>query len=290
MILVYQMSKVASRSWLEAARAAAARDGGEPVHVHFVAQPNIAKVTEIAAMPPQTQTIANQFLLRDMLRKGAVARTAIDRARQAGETIRVVAGMRDPVARSLSLVHFFADFYGDVSRPLDRARGGDGATTAEAVTAWWQAVLAEAEPEDSFARLMTFLIGAYRSWFAEELGAILGITLGARPFSPDMGAQRVSGGGVEVLLYRVEDLDPQAPAHRALLAAASDFLGTAVAALPQVNTAASRRSSGRYDAARQCLRLPASMLDAIYGVPVVTHFYAPAEIETFKRRWRDGTL
>jgi hypothetical protein len=288
MILVYQMSKVASRSWLEAVRTAAARDGAEPVHVHFVAEPNIAKVAAIAAMPPQSQTIANQFLLRDMLRKGAVARTAIDRARQAGETIRVITGMRDPVARSLSLVHFFADFYGDVSRPLDRIRGGDGAATAEAVTKWWQAVLAGAAPEDSFARLMTFLIGSYRAWFAEELGAILGVTLGERPFVSDRGAQRVSGEGVEVLLYRVEDLDPQAPAHGALLAAASDFLGTPVAGLPQVNTAASRRSSGRYDAARQSLRLSASTLDAIYSAPVVTHFYAAEDIASFKRRWRDG--
>ena len=124
MILIYQMLKVASRSWLEAARPAAALEGSEPLHVRFVNPRTLAMLEGLEKAPPGQQTIANLIMLRDTLRKGVEARAAIDGALARGETIRVISGMRDPVARSLSLVHFYADFYGDTSRKLNRATGG----------------------------------------------------------------------------------------------------------------------------------------------------------------------
>ena len=46
MILIYQMTKVASRSWVEVAHSAAA----EPIHVHFIAQKNLVAIANIGAM------------------------------------------------------------------------------------------------------------------------------------------------------------------------------------------------------------------------------------------------
>jgi hypothetical protein len=285
MILIYQMTKVASRTWLEVARSAAGLEAAEPIHVHFIARQNLEVVGNIGAMISPFQTIANRILLREMLRKGPAAQAAIDEARRVGRTIKVITGMRDPVARSLSIVHFFGDFYGDTSRPLDGRSAGDGATTAGATAKWWRTVLSNDEPEDSFARLMTFLIGGYRSWFTDEFASVLGFDLGMRTFSFDDGAERLSGDGVEVLLYRVEDMAPDAARCRALLAQAADFLGVPISRFPEINTAATRRSYPRYQAARALLRLPAAFLAAIYDAPIVSRFYSSAEIAAFKAQW-----
>jgi hypothetical protein len=52
-----------------------------------------------------------------------------------------------------------------------------------------------------------------------------------------------------------------------------------------VNAGRTRRSHALLEELHARFRLPADMLDRIYSHPVVQHFYAPAEIETFKRRW-----
>ena len=106
-----------------------------------------------------------------------------------------------------------------------------------------------------------------------------------RTFSFGDGAERLSGDGVEVLLYRVEDMAPDAARCRPLLAQAADFLGVATSKFPEINTAATRRSYPRYRAARALLRLPAALLEAIYDAPIVSRFYSPTEIAAFKAQW-----
>ena len=285
MIFVYQMSKVGSQSWVRAIAGGATSGGRRPRHAHFIVPKNLARLREIDALTGDRQTVDNMFLLRIMLRNDVASRSFVDDARRRNETVRVLSGMRDPVARSLSIVHFFADFLGDKSRALDRRHGGDAADTVVATLDGWQAALSGREPEDSFAALIAFLIGAYRTWFTDELEATLGVRLGERAFPAAEGAELLLHDGVEALIYRVEDMCPDAPAHRALLERASDFLGIALSALPEINTAAGRRSFPRYQAARALLRLPRPMLDAIYDHPVVTHFYSEGEIAALKARW-----
>ena len=285
MYLIYQMAKVASRAWAIGIGPAAAREGGEPLHIHYLSPANVEELRTVNAMSGVSQTIGNRLFVREMIRKSAAAASAIGRARERRERIRIVSGMRDPVARSLSLVHFFADFCGDISRPLDRLRGGDGATTAAATREWWGAILAGVTPADSFGRFMTRRMGDYRTWFSEELEASFGVRLGEGPFPGVEGAERLSAEGADVLLYRVEDMAVEAPARRALLAQASDFLEVALTDWPLVNTAATRRSYPRYQAARAALRLDREMLDAIYAAPTVRRFYGEAEIEAFKSQW-----
>ena len=117
---------------------------------------------------------------------------------------------------------------------------------------------------------------------------MLGINLGEDAFPAGAGAQCITTDHAKLLLYRVEDLAPQAQGHGGLLAAAADFLGTPIATIPQVNTAASRRSYERFKAAQAALRLPPDMLDAIYDAPVIRRFYSPAETEVFRQKWCVG--
>jgi hypothetical protein len=208
------MAKVASRSWIEAAKPCAALTGGTPLHCHFVMPLNREMIAAVYRDPARRQTIANMLLPRNMLRTGAAAWTEIENARARGNVIRVITGMRDPVARSISFVVFMADFYGHTALPLTP----HGPVTADFVIGFlqenWRAVLERREPDGTFEWLLWFVTGAYRTWFDDEFCAAYGVDVRATPFERDAGAQRVRGGLVDILAYRAEDLIPSSFRHK----------------------------------------------------------------------------
>ncbi len=283
MIIVHQMAKVASMAWVEATRGG----GAEPEHTHFVTERNLQTIASILETSPEEDTIVNPLMVRTILRKGRRAGTSIEAARELGQPIRVITGMRDPVARSVSILSFFADFCGHRHRPLNARDGASADAVCAALTELWQWVLTDTAPAGTFERLMWHLIGTYRTWFTEELQGVFHVDVFRDPgFPVAQGAQRLHGRDVEVLIYRAEDMLPQAPARGALLAAAQQFLGLPALAVPQINTAETRRSYPLYLETRERFRLPLQMLEQIYGLPVITHFYSPAEIASFKSRWQ----
>jgi hypothetical protein len=287
MIIVHQMAKVASMAWVEAARLT----GAEPEHTHFLAEHNLQHIASILQAPPEENTIVNPLMVRTILRKGRRATASIGTARELGQEIRVITGMRDPVARSVSILSFFADFCGHTSRPLSARDGAKVEAVCTALTDLWRQVLADTPPAGTFDRLMWYLIGSYRTWFNDELQTVFDVDLFSRtPFPLTDGAQRLHGRGVDILVYRAEDLLPQAPARRALLEAAQTFLGAPSITLPEINTAATRRSYPLYTQTRELFRLPPAMLDGIYDLPVVRHFYSAGEILAFKARWQIPSL
>ncbi|MEO8926168.1 MAG: putative capsular polysaccharide synthesis family protein [Caulobacteraceae bacterium] len=281
LIVVHQMAKVGSMAWVEAARAT----GTAAVHSHFLTAPNLAAIEAILAAPPETNTIAHPLVAREVVRKGARGLAAIEAARRENQAIGVVTGMRDPVARSLSLLNFFADFCGHTGGGLSARDGAGAEAVGAALGGLWEAVLTGREPTGSFERLVWRMIGTYRTWFDEELAGVFGIDVFSAPFPAGGGAQRMGAGGVEVLAYRAEDMTAGSPAGPALVDAARAFLGAPDFALPQVNTAETRRSYPLYREARDRFRLPAAALDQIYAAPAVRHFYTAEEIAGFKKRW-----
>jgi hypothetical protein len=282
MILIYQMSKVASMAWVEAVRRADP-SGTEPVHAHFLAAANLQALS--AALACAENTIAHPLMARQVLRAGAHGNVSVAAARAQGQTIRIISGMRDPVARSLSVFSFFADFCGHRRRALNARDGASAADVCDALAQLWQQLLAEVEPAGSFERFVAIMIGTYRSWFRDELQAVFDLDALAAPCAAAGGGMRLHGRDVEAFIYRAEDLAPATAARQALLAAAAEFLGSAID-LPEVNSAATRRSYPLYRAVRGSFRLPLAMLDSIYAAPVVRQFYNPAEIAAFKARWQ----
>jgi len=285
LIVVHQMAKVGSMAWVEAARPAGRKAGAEPLHVHYLTRPNLRAIAAILAVSGEENTIVNGLIGRTIVRKGERAIVAIEAARRRGETIRVITGMRDPIARSISLVSFLADFCGHAGGALS-ARDG---ASAEAVCAFlgglWRAVLAGEEPAGSFERLAWRMIGAYRNWFDEELAAVFDLDIFAAPFPSGGGAQLLSAAGVEALVYRAEDMTPGGATGQALQNAAKAFLEAPDFAWPQVNTAATRRSWPLYRETQESFRLPAASFDEIYDASAVKHFYSADEIAAFKVRW-----
>jgi hypothetical protein len=282
MIIVHQMAKVASMAWVEAARVM----GTTPEHTHFLTERNLAHIAALLEAAPEENTIVNPLMVRTILRKGRRATVNIGVARELGQTIRVITGMRDPVARSVSVLSFFADFCGHAGRTLSARDDASADMVCAALADLWKWVLAGTAPAGSFDRLLWYLIGSYRTWFSEELDAVFNVDIFSASFPEGGGAQRLQGPGVEVLVYRAEDLLPEAPGRDALLDAARAFLGARAVALPQINTASTRRSYPLYMQTRDRFHLPLTMLDEIYGLPVVRHFYTAEEISAFKARWR----
>jgi hypothetical protein len=284
-ILIHQMAKVASRSWVEAARPAAAKEGSTPFHCHHVVPCNRERIEAIFRLTGPRQTIANMYFPRYLQRSSASAWNEMELARQRREQIRVVAGMRDPVARSISLMVFLCDFFGHVSRPLSPRVALSTEYVIGALQENWKWVLERSEPKESFEWVLWYLTDAYRTWFSSELGAAFGVDVLKGTFQRPEAMQRISTSLADILIYRVEDMLPEALGYPRLLAQASTLLETPLTSLPNVNTSSTRRSRELSAEMRRRFWLPADMIDAIYGEPVVQHFYDRDEILAFKKLW-----
>jgi hypothetical protein len=281
MILVYQMAKVASMAWVEGAR----RRGIEALHAHFLTPARLEALEELLAPGREQQTIANPLMVRQVLRSGHAAVTELVLARVRGEDIRLVTGVRDPVARSLSLLFFFADFCDHTERPLSLRGGVQATDLCRFLEESWQAVLDGEAPRGSFERLLWIMIGAYRTWFDDELRESFGIDALGSDFRIANGARRYSSGNAQLLLYRAEDMPRPGVAASPLCAAADEFLGTSGWTFPELNTAATRRSAPLYAQTSAAFRLPSAMLEQIYEAPAVNRFYNTEDIAGFKKRW-----
>ncbi len=192
MILIHQMAKVASQSWVEAAKLAAATESSLPIHCHYVVPCNRERMKAVFSLPAPQQTIANMLIPRDLLRVGASVWGQIESARQRQEKIRVVSGMRDPVARSISLIVYLCDFYGHVSRPLSPRTAVSPDYVIGALQENWRLVLERKEPGQTFEWLLWYSTDAFRSWFADELGAAFGVDVLQGEFRRQESMQRMS--------------------------------------------------------------------------------------------------
>lgn len=286
MIIVHQMAKVASRSWIEAAKPATAQ-GEAPVHCHYIVPRDLEQMQ--ARLGTLRKTISNMVMPNYILRGGRKAWSLVEAARQGGRKIKIITGMRDPVARSISLMMFFIDFIGHVSRPLGPKAQPTAAYVIESLRETWNAVLGGNEPDATFEWMLWRLTGAYANWFEDELLPAYGANIGATPFRSGKAAEQLYTSNADVLVYRVEDMAPASAGHADLLQHAGEFLGMPLRAFPNVNAGRTRRSHALLEELHAHFRLPADMLDRIYAHPVVQHFYAAEEIDVFKRRWREQT-
>ena len=110
LLLVYQMQKVASMSWIAFSRRHLVT--AEPVHVHYVAEDSVAFLrAQFEAAGPE-QTIRHRLLLRNLVQNGVRVQALLNTVSSRNHRMVLVTGMREPVARSISLLFFLADFYG----------------------------------------------------------------------------------------------------------------------------------------------------------------------------------
>ena len=183
------------------------------------------------------------------------------RMRAAGERVKVITMVRDPVATNVSGL-----FHNHL---------------------WWPAALKAQCAEEAtgcLEALGSYFLESYphdvpETWFDTEVRALYGIDVFAQPFDPRRGYAVYRSDTADVLLLRLESLNEAAPA------AVRDFLGLSAFELVESNTAEDKSYAGLYKAFRRQLRLPAAYLDRVYGSRMARHFYSPDELAAFRRKW-----
>lgn len=280
-VFVFQMAKVASRSWMRLL--AGALPDRAIVHFHTMSDQSLRRIDEILAVTGAEQTIAHMSLPR-LGRPPPEIAPMVRNGIWTGPPVTILAGVRDPVARAVSVVGFLTNRLGYTRLPVTVRDGG----TAENLRALFFTVLRAAQGADhqgdTLVRLLAHALHDYRRWFQEELAPSFGMDVLARPFDHAQHHLRLEVGGNRLFLYRVEDL--QSPsAELVLMRYASDFFGCELAAVPPDDTTGEGRYRALYRAFTSLIRLDRADLDWFYDNPAVTAFYTPLEIEGFRARW-----
>jgi hypothetical protein len=281
-LLVHQMAKVASMSWAVLGRQHFNVD--EVFHIHHLSDERLDAFRLLVAESGPTQTIARDMILRERVRSAMKIR-ALLAARREDEHWLVVTGVRDPVARSASLLFYCADFLGCTTRTLAARDGATLAALRYEFEAMWDRALASAPPPDTFGRLLHLYVTDFESWFDHEFKGVLGMDVLRADLAAGPVPRVLAQGDKRVLLYRVEDMRAESPGFSTLRESVTSFCGAAVPGFPVTNEGKGRRSEPLYRAFLEQLRMPPDLLDRIYAGPTVGRFYLPAEIAAMKARW-----
>jgi hypothetical protein len=183
------------------------------------------------------------------------------RMRAAGERVKVITLVRDPVATNVSGL-----FHNHL---------------------WWPAALkaqCAASSPGCLEALGQYFLNSYphdvpETWFDVEVRALYGVDVYAQPFDPARGYAVYHSDTADVLLLKLELLNQAAPA------AVGDFLGLPAFELVESNTAEDKSYADLYKAFRREMSLPDAYLDRVYNTRFARHFYSPAELAAFRRKW-----
>lgn len=279
---MFQMAKVASRSWMRLL------DDMLPnsmvTHFHVISEPARTRIEAIMSQTGDAQT----FKYLSMPRLGRPPDDILPQIRQGkwiGPALTIVSGVRDPVARAISLVAFSCNRFGYTRAPVTVRDGG----SAESLNLLFFKALRLAQSENCVMEGDTLLtqlahgIHDYGIWFDQELDAGFGLDVFRTEFNHQARCLQIEGTN-RVFVYRVEDL-PTSAASAAMTLSASNFLGSQFDAVPPENTEGEARFRNLYKEFVRTVKLSKSDLDWFYDEKTVRHFYTDAEIDSFKIRW-----
>jgi hypothetical protein len=282
-VLVLQPPKAASMAWYDALRRAA--DDLEVHHIHHINPRTITRKKSYRDVEGEQQTIRNRAIFRrgggwpDPSLEKSLAESPADR-----RPVKIVSTVRDPVARSISTLFFYADFWCHRTLPLSHRENVATDRLIDFFVATWRRALAGEPGPGTFEWMLESEFINYRDWFDREVGDVLSVDVHSTAFDFNRHVLRAGSAGVDMVVCRYEDLgDGDRMSH--ILAEVSDMIGVTIADLPRSNSTSGRRSGDVYREFRQRLKLPADMLDEIYSAPILSRFYRPAELAAMKDRW-----
>lgn len=175
---------------------------------------------------------------------------------------KVITLVRDPLAQNVSA--FFQTLDLHFPQLLDQEYQGEQ-YLEEMVDRYLKAY-----PPDS----------VFNRWFDTELKEVFGIDVFSVPFPWDAGFQIYEAADADILLIRLEDLD------RCGAEAMQEFLGIREFQVIHKNVGSQKDYADLYRVFRSQAQFPSDYVDKVYYSRYARQFYAPHEIETFKKRWR----
>lgn len=251
-LLVYQMGKVASTSVARSLEAA----GYDPVfQIHTLTEDGIGTI-RARYRRHWAADIGGWHLWYAQHARRLVARRSTQWT--------VVTMFREPVARNVSA--FFQSAELRHRADLDR-------------------LLARVDEPDLPATLTEDFLRLYEDhdlgvrWFDDELRAVFGVDVYARPFPHDVGWQVLESPRARVLLIRFEDM------RRVFPEAIDALLGCGPLELRSENVSEGKRHGSVYRRMVDEGRLPDDYLDRMYSSRYARHFYTDEERAAFRARW-----
>ncbi len=260
LLLVHTMGKVGSTTVAASLRARGIRRSALMYQPHFISDEGRAFAERLA-----TEGVGGWDRLvrkeRGGFLRNRVLAGELTRMRAAGERVKVITMVRDPVATNLSGL-----FHNHI---------------------WWPAELKTgcAEPTaDCLAALRRYFLDHYPhdvpdTWFDMEVRPLYGIDVYAQPFDPERGYAIYRSAFADVLLLKLEKLNECA------VEAFQAFMGLDDFQLVESNVAEDKSYAALYKAFRREMTLPAGYLDAMYNTRFATHFYTADELAAFRRKW-----
>jgi hypothetical protein len=119
------------------------------------------------------------------------------------------------------------------------------------------------------------------TWFDRELREVFEFDIFSVPFT-GAGYQVYRTAHANILLMKLETL------NETIRPAIREFMNVSIELQVNSNVGAVKAYRRLYDLVLNTLTIPGEDLDRIYQAKYVRHFYSPAEIEGFRRRWTLG--
>jgi hypothetical protein len=116
-------------------------------------------------------------------------------------------------------------------------------------------------------------------WFRSEFEPATGLDVYRTRFDSTVGWGVVENERFRALTIRQEDLERVGPTAMAA------FLDEDRVELPRRNLADEKSYQALYARFRDEVRLPGELVEAVYSSEQATHFYSPAELDTYRARW-----
>lgn len=266
LLLIHTMGKVGSTSVAASLKARGIRRTMLVYQPHFVSDEGRAFAEGLASEGNGGWSRLIKKERAGFLRNRAL-KDELARMRAAGERVKVITMVRDPVATNVSgLFHNHLWWPAEI-KALCAATPAGGQPSAECLAAL-QAYFLHRYPHDVPTR-----------WFDMELRPLYDVDVYAQPFDPARGYAIYRSDFADVLLLKLETLNRSAPA------ALRDFMGLDDFQLVESNTAEDKSYADLYRAFRRELALPESYLDGVYSTRMAQQFYTADELAAFRRKW-----
>jgi hypothetical protein len=227
---------------------------GEAYHLHMLSPGGLERLFELIPLSMDfADAFRAQLAFSHWMRLLLVLRRLVPSSR--GRKTYVLSGVRDPVAMALSA--HFESWWLMADSPLS--------LTGEII---------RSKLEDMI------WFKWCNDWYTQELGAVFQIDPFVRPFPRECGWDVLENDIARVLLLRIEDFERLPAALGALYERPAEEFK-----VRSTNRGEDKSYARHYRNVCATFQLPGSLLDQVYDLPFVRHFYSPLETERFKRRW-----
>lgn len=141
-------------------------------------------------------------------------------------------------------------------------------------------------PSENLARVQLAFIEraktcyqASQEWYPQQINDVFGIDIFSHPFPREKGYAFYQGPKTDLLLLKLENL------NHCYQSAFKEWLGVENFRLVEANVAENKRYVDLYQAVSKKVVVPNEMIERMYTLDCVRHFYTHDEITKFKARW-----